>query len=344
MNNRNKLTQWKILACLPVLFLSGGCGREHSTQGGAGVPLAAAPDKVSVRLLWLAQSQFAGVYIAKEKGFYRDANLDVDIQPGGPEFNPIKMLSTGTNTFAISDGIGVLQARSNGVPVVAVATIFKDTPHCFFARKSSGIKTVRDFAGKKVGIKFGTDTEYVYKAMASKAGLDRSKVKEIPIQFDMARFFSGELDVFSGYYINEPQIAKEKGIDVNVILPADVNVPLVGDCIVTMENTIQTRPSLVARFVKATVKGWEWAAKNQAEAVKIVLKQDPRNLKPIHEQFMLKAAVQLLRSKSAPTLPIGSIDVKAWAAMNKTLLEVKSLKRPTDVQTAYTTQFAGPAK
>ncbi|MDP3446213.1 MAG: ABC transporter substrate-binding protein, partial [Ignavibacteria bacterium] len=113
------------------------------------------PNKVTVRLKWLHQAQFAGFYYAKEAGFYKDAGINVTINPGGVDFPAVQMVSAGSEQFGVTAADQLLLAREKGIPVVCLAVIYRKSPVVYFAKTSSGIKTPKDFIGKKVGVKLG---------------------------------------------------------------------------------------------------------------------------------------------------------------------------------------------
>src|SRR5947209_15786895 len=105
---------------------------------------------IKTRLLWLNQAQFAGIYSAKEAGFYRAKGLDVSIVPGGPGINPVRMVASGSEDIGIASASDIVLAREKGVPVRALAIVVRDNPTDFFAKSDSGIKSVKDFAGKRI--------------------------------------------------------------------------------------------------------------------------------------------------------------------------------------------------
>ena len=172
-----------------------------------------------MRLKWFNQAQFAGFYVAKEKGFYKAAGLDVNIQPGGPDFPAIQMVTGGNEQFGVTGADQILIARSKGVPVVALAVIYRRNPFVLFSLAKSGIKTPADYVGKKVGVKIGGNEELIYRAVLAKAGIDKSKLTEIPVKFDMTPLLTGDIDVWPGYLINEVLAAKEKGFAVKSSIP-----------------------------------------------------------------------------------------------------------------------------
>ena len=238
-----------VLAALAVLAVSPACRRENRGEG----------DAASVRIQWLDQAQFAGLYVANAKGYFKAQKLSVSIEPGGPDVSPVLLVASGSNDFGVSPATDIIQARSNGVPVVAIATIFQKNPVVFFAQQSKNIKTPKDFVGHTVGLKYGMEIEYYYRVMMKYAGVDTSQVKEVPIKVDMPRFFSDEVDVWSGYSLNEPMAAEERNIPVQEIFCEDWGVPAVGDTIFTTERLIRDNPNKVAAFLRAAMQGWTYA-------------------------------------------------------------------------------------
>ena len=149
--------RYRAMAFVIVLVLSGLCATAH------------ADDAVTVRLKWFNQAQFAGFYVAQEKGFYKSAGLDVNIQPGGPDFPAVQMVAGGNEQFGVTGADQILIARSKGVPVVALAVIYRRNPFVLFSLAKSGIKTPADWVGKKVGVKIGGNEELIYRAVLAKA-------------------------------------------------------------------------------------------------------------------------------------------------------------------------------
>src|SRR5437868_9569075 len=181
---------------------------------------AIAADAVSVRLKWFNQAQFAGFYVAQEKGFYKDAGLDASIKPGGPDFPAIQMIVGGDEQFGVTSADQILVARSKGVPVVALAVLYRKSPFVLFSLKASGVDTPEKFRGRKVGVKLGGNEELIYRAILKKTAVANGDLTELPVKFDMTPLLTGQIDVWPGYVINEVITAREKGFDVNIIWPS----------------------------------------------------------------------------------------------------------------------------
>lgn len=267
---------------------------------------------VKVRLLWLNQAQFAGIYAAQEEAFYRDAGLNVEITPGGPGVNPILLVASGSEHFGVASATDIILAREKGVPVRALSTIVAENPTCFFSRADSGIRSVRDFVGKRVGVKTGFELEYYLDAMLKEAGVEKSSLETVPIQFDLTPFFRGEVDVWCGYRINEPNVVRARGIALNEILPSDYGVRVAGDVLFTSEEFYEENQDLAWAFVDATWKGWQFAEERRDRAVEYVLRYNSKGDRQ-HERSMLDSMLPLVFSNRGAIPP--SEDASRWTEM-----------------------------
>ena len=294
---------------------------------------ADADEAVTVRLKWFNQAQFAGFYVAQQNGYYKAAGLDVNIQPGGPDFPAVQMVTGGSEQFGVTGADQILIARSKGVPVVALAVIYRRNPFVLFSLTKSGIKTPADFAGKTVGVKIGGNEELIYRAVLAKAGIDKAKLTEMPVKFDITPLLTGTVDVWPGYLINEVLAAKEKGFDVNVIYPADFGIDLYADTLFTTEKMLKEKPEVVRSFVAATLKGWDTAIAAPEDAAKITVKFGGDKLTYDHELAMMKASLPLLKPDGKP---VGFMDEAGWDAAQKLLLGAGFQKQPVNVAEAFT--------
>jgi NitT/TauT family transport system substrate-binding protein len=312
--------RYRAVTAFILLVLSGLCAT------------AQADDAVTVRLKWFNQAQFAGFYVAQADGFYKAAGLDVNIQPGGPDFPAIQMVAGGNEQFGVTGADQILIARSKGVPVVALAVLYRRNPFVMFSLAKSGIKTPADYVGKKVGLKIGGNEELIYRAVLASAKIDKSQLTEIPVKFDMTPLLSGAVDVWPGYLINEVLAAKEKGFDVNIVYPSDYGIDLYADTLFTTEKMLEEKPDVVRKFVAATIKGWETAITDPEDAAKITVKYGDK-LTYDHEFAMMKASVPLLKPDSKP---FGFMDEAGWSSAQKLLLAAGSQKSSIDVDKAFT--------
>jgi len=294
--------------------------------------------KVTCRLKWYEQSQFAGNFVAVAKGFYKDAGIDCELRSGGQDFNAIKLVAAGADDFGIWGADDIIIARAKGIPVVAIAVIYQKSPVCFFAKKGAGINGPKDFIGRKVAMQYGTNVRTEYVAMMNNLGIKLESVQEVPSRFDMQQFFQGKVDVWNGYTINEVLTAEEQLGEMVVIMPSDYGVNIYADCIFTTEEMIKKRPDLVRSFVRATINGWQYALDHPEEAVDIVIAKNPK-LRRSHEMEMLLKSKRLILARGAEKRGIGSMSESMWTEMEKTLFVQGIITTRVDVKNAFNASF-----
>lgn len=314
-----------------ILFLMmgvfAGCSRQEAKK-----PL----DKVTVQLIWKHQAQFAGLYAADQLGYYANEGLEVTLLPRqGSESDPLTPVVEGGADFGIVYGVGMITARSKGLPVTAIATIYRIQPLVFMTKGSSNIKTPHDFPGHTMQTPSSGGTFTTFYAMMTRLGLDPMSVRLIDSGFDLSPFLSEKVDIWPSYITNEVQIARKKGYDVNIILPDDYGVHLYGDVLVTSDKLVRGNPELVLRFLRATLKGWRWAVENPPEAGKFALKYNP-NLDAEHQADIMQVSVPLIHTGEDP---IGWMQAEVWEGMHEMLLKQKFLSKPVDLNNVFTMMF-----
>lgn len=311
---------------IAVMILTGCANNNNNNNNDNGVKL---------KLKWVHQAQFAGNYVAKEKGFYDDEGLNVEIEEFTFENPTIPAVLNGDAMFGITGADELAIARAEGKPLKAFAVIYRINPVCAYALKESGIVKPEDFTGKTVGIEKGINVEYIYSAMMSKLGIDRTKITEVEIGYDATELLAGTTDVSTGYIINEPHQAIEAGKEVNTILMADYGVNMYADVLFATEDTINNRPDTVKSFLKATLKGWEYSIENEDESVDIVLKYANDRTKS-HEMYMLESSIPLINTGK---IKIGLMEDSEWENVVDVLVEQNMLSDRIDHKTLYTNAF-----
>ncbi|HZX19575.1 MAG TPA: ABC transporter substrate-binding protein [archaeon] len=291
------------------------------------------PEKVEVRLKWVHQAQFAGFYVAQEKGYYSKNNLDVQLNPGGVDFPAINMVAGGKEQFGVTSADQILFAREKGIPIVAIATIYRKNPMVLFSLKDLGIKQPSDLIGKKVGV--AVNKEILYHMLLKKTGVDSGKVTEVPIKVDITPLLTGQVDAWIANIISEPITAQEKGFEVDIIWLSDYDVNFYGDVLFTTEDMIKNHPDIVRGFVNATLDGWNYAYDNPDEAVDYTMQYASAS-NSVHETKMMQASLQLIKPDDRH---IGDMQQKEWENMQQQMLEAGAMKSPVDLGKTFTNQF-----
>ena len=301
---------------------------------------AYAAEKVSVRLKWLAQAQFAGFYVGKAKGFYDQAGLDLTINPGGPNLNVETLVASGNDTFGLAGGTEtVLFAREKGLPLVCIGVTVQKTPFTYVTYKDSGITKVKDFAGKKVATWF-TGTQYTLYSMLASAGVKQSDLTIVPQSGSMAPFVEKQFDVAAATYYNELNTLKAQGLGdkLTLIKPDDYGVVVQQDTVLVSEKYRNEKPEQVQAFMNATIKGWKYALQNKKEAIDIIMAAAP-SLNRAHQEAMLDEFEKLVKAGRGSSEGILALDLPMVEKMQTQLVEYKALKAPTDLSKAYDGSF-----
>lgn len=295
--------------------------------------------KVSLRLAWLYDMAEVGIFVAKKEGYFAREGLDVTIEPGGFGLDPIKLVAAGTNDFGIGGAGNLLLARAQGVPAVAIAAEFQNTPVGFITRKDSGITTFPKFRGRRIGIQTGSDTDVLYRALLARNGMTSTDVTEVPIQFDMTPFTSGQIDVLPGYITNQPIVLEDRGIPVNVVSAKSQGLSYYGNVFFTTEATLRNKPELVARFARAVRAGWERALADKATAVSAV-SDLTKDFKTTDLDRIYDAVMPHIRPDEADVRLLGMTEAR-WKATHQVLTDAGLLKNSTELNAAYTSKFIG---
>ncbi len=268
----------------------------------AGASGAGAADDVTLQLKWVTQAQFAGYYVALEKGFYSDEGLNVTIKPGGPDVAPVQVLMGGGADVMIDWMPSALAAREKGSPVVNIAQPFKRSGMMLTCRADSGIKTPEDFPGHTLGVWF-FGNEYPFLSWMSKLGIptDGSEggVTVLKQGFNVDPILQGQADCVSTMTYNEYWQIIDAGLtpdDLVTFKYEDQGVATLEDGLYVLEDNLNDPEFAdeMVRFVRASMKGWKWAEENPDEAAMIVLEYDETGAQTeAHQKRMMGEVAKL---------------------------------------------------
>jgi NitT/TauT family transport system substrate-binding protein len=243
---------------------------------------AMAADKVTLQLKWVTQAQFAGYYVAKDKGFYGEENLDVEIKPGGPDIAPPQVIAGGGADVVLDWMPSALATREKGVKLVNIAQPFKTSGMMLTCRKDSGIKSPADFKGKTLGVWF-FGNEYPFLSWMSQLGLSTEGgpdgVTVLKQGFNVDPILQKQADCVSTMTYNEYWQIIDAGLspdELVVFKYQEQGVATLEDGIYVLEDSLKDAAfqDKMVRFVRASMKGWKWAEENPDAAADIVLEND----------------------------------------------------------------------
>lgn len=328
MRDRRSYPRYMIAMGLCVVLLA-ACGLE-------GTPTPVPLEPVSLQLQWVTQAQFAGYYVALDKGWYEEEGIELTINPGGPDLVPVDLISAGTHDFGTVLLSDLVVAVEQGKPVVSLAQIQQINGLLLIANKSSGIEQPADFVDKRVGVWLGA-WEAQFNALMAKEGLTPQDFDLVSQGFSMDPFLAGELDVASAMIYNEYYVVLESGVDpedLNIIDYANYGLDFPGDVLFTNRQTYQQNPDLCVRMLRASLRGWQYAVDNPKEAAQIVLKYDETGMQTMeHQLSMMNEIAKLV---SLPVRPLGYTDRDDVRRVIDTLLSYGVLSSSVQPEDVYT--------
>ena len=284
---------------------------------------AQAADPLTLQLKWVTQAQFAGYYVAKDKGFYDEENLDVTIKPGGPDIAPVQVLLGGGADVMVDWMPSALAAREKGTPVVNIAQPFKSSGMMLTCLKESGIATPKDFPGHTLGVWF-FGNEYPFLSWMAHLGIptDGSPggVTVLKQGFNVDPLLQKQASCISTMTYNEYWQVIDAGITPEQLVTfkyEDHGVATLEDGLYVLEDKLKD-PAMedrLVRFVRASMKGWKWAEENPDDAAEIVLENDETGAQTEKHQKRMMAEVAKLTAGSN-----GALDEADYQRTVKTLL------------------------
>jgi NitT/TauT family transport system substrate-binding protein len=301
---------------------------------------AQTPVRATLRLKWLTQAQFAGFYLALERGYYREAGIDLTINPGGPNILTENLVASGGDTFGLSGGTdSVFAARERNLPIVCVGVTHQVTPFVFVARADGPVKTIEDFRGRKATAWF-TGAHLVLYAMLASRGIPRDALSIAPQQVSVTPFVNGEIDVVAATWYNELNVLKARmGADkLRLFVAEEYGITVPRDTLIVSEKTATDSPQLVQAFLRASIRGWRDAARDAKAGVDSVMKIAPTLDRP-HQEAMLPEALRLMTAGAGGTQGLFWIDPTAIQKAHDLFLQAEVIKRPQDLATLYRNTF-----
>lgn len=284
-----------------------------------------AENQVTLQLKWKHQFQFAGYYAAAEKGFYREAGLNVRFIEGKPGLDPAEVVLSGGAEYGVGTPEILLQ-RAKGAPLVVLGVIFQHSPYVFLTLKESGISDVGGLAGKKIEMEPQAAELYAY---LNREKVPRESLTILPHSFTGHSLIDGKSDAMSAYSTDELFSLHQAGIPYSVFSPRSGGVDFYGDCFFTTEQEIKNHPERVRAFYEATLKGWQYAMDHPDEIADLILARYPSEKSREALQFEAAAMKELMHPE---IVPVGYMYAGRWEHIRDTYMELGMLKSPVSLE------------
>jgi len=311
---------------LGICLVLSGCEKQ-----GAGRGLT----PVRLQTDWYPQPEHGGFYDAQIRGYYKDEGLDVTILPGGPYVNTAQLVSAGAVQFAMGSSDNTLESIGNGAPLVAVAATMQHDPQAIMVHQDSPVHSFQDLDGHAVAIRLGASTwfEYLVKRYQLR------NVREIPATYSVANFLQDPAYIQQIFVTSEPFFARQGGAQVRALLISQAGYDPYR-VFLTSRSFLQEHPEIVAKFVRASLRGWRDYLVHPDDINAAIGK-----LNPAMSVAQMKFSYEALRDQhfiagDAPNgADLGRFDPARWTSMYQQLLDLKVISKPFDPTIAYTLRF-----
>lgn len=303
--------------------------------------VAAAETPITFQLNWVAGGANAGFASAVAEGYYKDAGLDVKLVEGNGSGNTAQLVASNRSQIAYADAVAVSQMIAKGAPMKVLSTVYQSNPNEVSALKKTGIKSIKDLTGKKVGVPSGSSQTTMLPLFLKANGLKESDVTLInmPATSMVPSLLQGQVDAILGSIDSYRIQLEAQGAELDNFKFADNGVPTVSTSIFASNSYIKDNPEVVKKFVAASLKGWSFAIDNPEKAVK-ALKSIFPNMIEKQATAELAAITPLFCSGGAKY--IGKAEEALWAKTQDLLSQVKLLPAGQDPKTYYTNDYLPP--
>lgn len=273
--------------------------------------------KVTLALKWKHAFQFAGYYAAINKGFYRAEGLDVTLTVPDNSVFPVESVIKSLAEYGVSSG-DLIKARVEGAPIVVLGVIFQHSPIILLSRKDKNLMYLADYVGKNLMVADGAGGWEEVLAMFIKEGINPALLRKSPHQWSVDPIISGEVDASVDYITDQPHQMLLKGVEPRAIKPIDYGIDFYADSLFTSESELKNNPKRVEAFLKASIRGWEYALSHIDEMVKLIIEMPGVRERGLTEEHLKFEAGQMLELIQPKLVEIGHMNPARWKRMADT--------------------------
>lgn len=300
-----------------------------------GQVMAAEPlTPLTLQLNWLPNVQFAGVLLAKERGWYAEAGIDLTVNSWGDGISPIHEVVSGKAQIAISEGAEFIKARSEGAPLIAIAAQFQKSPFCLISKKGKGIQTPAQLAGKKIGIP-DSETTMMINVVLARQGIPFEQIIPVTISWDVHPLIDDQIDVLAGYMSDEILTLKELGHEVEYLPAFQHGYDFYSNVYLVSETILRDQPERVRAFLDVTLRGWQETLKDPAAAAQLIVEKYDPNGSVAHQTESLKI-FQMLALLGDSKKYIGWMEERYWQKGIDILAEFHQIDKKIPASDVFT--------
>lgn len=302
---------------------------------------AQSADRATLRVDVFFHGPHAPFFLGIEKGFYKEENIDLKLEPGTGSGTTIKLVGNKSDTFGYADAGTMIKAVAEGVPVRMIMGILQKNPMTIVSLKESGIAGPKDLPGKRMAGTPGSSPEQMFPAFCKANKIDCSNISmvQVDIPTKSAALLAKRVDATFVYLVTQvPMLEDTVGGPINTIRYAEHGVNLLSNGLITHSDLIKTNPDLVRRFVRASVKSWKYALDHPDETV-TAFGRESKTPKPSVVQKQLHFTFQLLETERIKGRPLGWMSAEDWTDTVRFLEDYGDLKRGLKPEQFFTNEF-----
>jgi NitT/TauT family transport system substrate-binding protein len=347
-----------VFALLFALVVSGcGASNNDAATDGTQSPSSSAPEssapassaaaessappaltKVTLRLDWKPGAQHSPFYLAKEKGYFADQGIDLDIISGSGSADSVKNLGTNSVDLALVDALVLVQGLAQQVPMKAVAGYYQYSPISIISPAAKALKTPQDLEDKKIGTKKSSSTYQGLMVFLEANKMKQDQIKLVDIGFGVQPLLVNQVDAIMGFTMNEAIEAEANGMPVNEMMIKDFGVNSYGLTIAASDKFISDKGELLKGFLKAALQGMQDAISDPNAAVDALIKNVPE-LKADHELKVLSKTVPVWESEDTKSNGLGSMSEAAWQQTVDTATSLKLIEKALEVNSIFNIDY-----
>ncbi|MGI8423089.1 MAG: ABC transporter substrate-binding protein [Chloroflexota bacterium] len=309
------------------------CGEAPQTTvpaAATAAPTQRPTESFSMRLSWIKNTEFAGFFVAQDKGYYKEEGINLTVNGSAQNLPEIQAVAGKTDLIGLSGGASLMIARGAGIPVKAFGALFQKGPGAFVWLESTGIKGIKDFKGKKVGHQ--QTARASTEAMLVINGMTPEDVTMVPIGFDVSPLLTGQVDVLTGLVTNQVVILEQQGHKIGYAPYSDLGFGFYWNTPFVLDETFNAKKDVLAAWMRASARGWDYALKNPDEVAKLVVDKYGEGLDLVNQTIELKRETPLISTDFTKQRGLFWMDRGVWQAGHDILLNrTKQLEKAVSV-------------
>jgi len=302
--------------------------------------LGAEPLKpVAIQLDWFTNVQFAGILVAKEKGWYEEAGIDLTVKGWQKGISPVEEVVAGRAQIGTDEGTVIIEARAGGKPVKAIATQFQKSPLCLTSKKDRAIASPKDLIGKKVGVSM-PKTVLMTKIILAYENISYDQITPVQTGGDLSLLANDEVIAFAGFINNQPLLMEEKGYPATYLAAFKYGYDFYSDVFFTTDEMIKNQPDILKKFMEVTLRGWREAFKDIPGTAQLVLdKYHPDKTASLKQQIKSLEIFKSLMTMGVGEVLLGFMEERNWEKGVDTLMKFNQIQNKIPAEDLFTLEF-----